>query len=119
MKTKTQVTTPVEEREDYVPVNTEKKKRSSEAMSPEVAIDKCDIMGSNLVTVLVQAGKQRAQIIKDNREAVTDFIFGRSEENPLAAITAAVKEKEEMYNERVDSLVESVNRTKLKRKINQ
>lgn len=107
MKTRTQVTK-----------DREQKKRSSEAMSPEVAIDKCDQIGGNLVLIYKAAAKARASIAKNEPDSLLDYIFGRSEENPCEAISVLVKEKEEAYTERIDGLVESVKKAKLKRKIN-
>ena len=91
----------------------------SENITTEVAIDKCDSLGANMVMYTRQAQRQRVQIIKDSRQEVTDYIFGKQEENPMETQTDFIDQKEEHSAQRIDELVISVLHSKRKRKINQ
>lgn len=83
-----------------------KAKKLAKVQMVDVGLIKTDTMGVNTVGVMNQASTARANLYMDpdTIQAVSDYIFGKSETNPFADITSDVTSKLEGYSEACDAI---------------
>jgi hypothetical protein len=98
----------------------EKNLKDVTTINLDQAIAKCDTIGGSRVVLLTRAKAARGFVLQDEKieQQVTDYIFGKTNENPLQTITDAVTAAIEKQQAEVDELVEIVQKSKLKSKIN-
>lgn len=89
---------------------TPKSKKVAKVQLVEAGLIKTDTMGVNTVGVITQANAQKASMFMDTdtEQKVLNFIFGKSEDNPFADITADVNSKLENYDESCDIIAENI-----------
>jgi hypothetical protein len=77
---------------------------SNAEISDAYGSERVDVIASNKVSLLRDATAARVEFIKEsneNRQAVMDYIFGVSEDNPLKSITDEVNDKLQEYEDRI------------------
>jgi len=63
----------------------------------ESSVVRCDTLGGNMIERRAELMVRKLALLDENQDAVMDYIFGRSNENPLEEITAAINEDQEEY----------------------
>lgn len=99
-------------------------KIKNETINIDVAIYKCDNIGTNKVEILKESMNIKKLWLNQKGEEeknlleLTDYIFGKSDENPFQSLNDEVQEKYNMYEERILDFVKKVKSSKIKTKIN-
>ena len=83
---------------------------SNVEISDSYGHERVDIIGSNKVEILENARIVRSEFMNnpENKQLVTDYIFGKSDENPLQDVTDEVEKRFIEYNDRINTIAEGV-----------
>ena len=93
----------------------------NEKINLETAIEKCDHIGASKAEILKKAKTAKRFWLdqsKENVEELHNYIFGKTDENPLQEIEDEVQRRFEHYDQKIDEYIEKVKKQSLKRKIN-
>jgi len=74
-------------------------------------VHRCDTLGAGVIERRNLVETVRTQIIIDQREAVMDYIFGKSDENPLAESSTILQADREEYQARCAEMTAQVLRS--------
>jgi len=65
----------------------------------EDSVARCDTLAANMIERRDELLVQKLALLKDNEDQVMDFIFGRSDENPLEDITSQMNDDFNEYKD--------------------
>ena len=74
----------------------------------ENSINRCDSLGGSLLERVYDITKEKIVTLKKDEQAVMDYIFGKTDENPLAAFTDEITRQTDEYQAICQGLTASV-----------